>query len=942
MLLNKNTDINKFRSLPFWAWNDKLDADKLVEQIDWMHENGIGGFFMHARSGLVTEYMSEEWMKAIDTCVKRANELGMEAWAYDENGWPSGFAGGKLLEDIKNHDKYLTCTIGEYDENALVSYIDTGDKLIRSKGGEAATYLNVYEHYATSTADILNPEVTDKFIELTHEEYRKLYGEEFSKKLRGFFTDEPQYYRWDTTYTDMIVKYFSEVYGEDIFDGLGLLFLNREGYREFRYKFWYGLHKLMLENHSKRVFEWCDKNGVELTGHYVEETSLHGQMMCCGGVMPFYEYEHNPGIDWLGRYCDTNLSSRQALSVARQLGREKVLCEMYAATGWDITPRELKNLTENLYLNGINISCQHLLPYSERASRAHDFPAHFSKDNPWVRYNFKDYNDYFTYLGALLSESQENVKVAVLHPIHTAYLYYTKYEDAPDINVVAEINGKFGETLEKLNSKNIAYHFIDEVLFSKYGKIDGKSICCGECKYDYLVIPAGLETMDEFTEQMVSEYVKAGGKVLIDGEKPKFIAWKPFGYDYLNTNTSYDEIEAGMGYSVRYEGGQLLASVRSNGDDTVIFALNHSREESTLAKFDFGGKYTAFKKSYVGKAESEIVPLEFTLRPNESVMLVPVNETAELEKEFEVIVPKADYTVLSSDDNSLLLDCAKYSLDGENYSDTMYISLMFGELLEKRYAGDLYLKYNFDVDVVPESLSFSFAMLNVKGIYVNGNAIDFVDNGEFSSDNIAKHTTIGNNEIVVKLNYWQREHVYYVLFGENITEGLKNCLVYDSEIVSLVLKGDFAVYSKTGFKNGETYNVKLGENFVIAKKQDKLTSFIECGYPFFGGKITLKQNFTATKENVMLNLPFRWHTVRVFVNGKDLGLMMFDEYLDISSATTLGENELVLEMVVSGRNLLGPHHYLGEEEPTIVPPPVFAIESESDYRASYSFVETLI
>ena len=81
---------------------------------------------MHARGGLKTEYLGEKWFSCIEACSKKAEELGMEAYAYDENGWPSGFVGGKLLDDIENHDKYLTYTIGEYDENALVSYKMTG------------------------------------------------------------------------------------------------------------------------------------------------------------------------------------------------------------------------------------------------------------------------------------------------------------------------------------------------------------------------------------------------------------------------------------------------------------------------------------------------------------------------------------------------------------------------------------------------------------------------------------------------------------------------------------------------------------------------------------------------------------------------------------------------------------------------------------------------
>ena len=44
-----------YRGVPFWSWNDTLDKDELVRQVEWMNDNGIGGFFMHARGGLKTE-----------------------------------------------------------------------------------------------------------------------------------------------------------------------------------------------------------------------------------------------------------------------------------------------------------------------------------------------------------------------------------------------------------------------------------------------------------------------------------------------------------------------------------------------------------------------------------------------------------------------------------------------------------------------------------------------------------------------------------------------------------------------------------------------------------------------------------------------------------------------------------------------------------------------
>ena len=96
----KSTDlISAFcRPVPFWSWNDKLEPDELRRQIGAMQDAGMGGFFMHARGGLETEYLSEDWFRAVEASVDEAKKRGMQAWCYDENGWPSGFAGGKHQE----------------------------------------------------------------------------------------------------------------------------------------------------------------------------------------------------------------------------------------------------------------------------------------------------------------------------------------------------------------------------------------------------------------------------------------------------------------------------------------------------------------------------------------------------------------------------------------------------------------------------------------------------------------------------------------------------------------------------------------------------------------------------------------------------------------------------------------------------------------------------
>ena len=142
------------------------------------------------------------------------------------------------------------------------------------------------------------------------------------------------------------------------------------------------IHELFINGYAKTIYDWCEANGDKLTGHDVEESFLGGQMWCCGGVMPFYEYEHIPGIDYLGRDLSNDLAPRQLGSVCAQLGKQKALSEMFACCGWDVAPNEIKNIAEMQYAGGVNLMCQHLYPYSERGQRKRDYPAHYSDHLP--------------------------------------------------------------------------------------------------------------------------------------------------------------------------------------------------------------------------------------------------------------------------------------------------------------------------------------------------------------------------------------------------------------------------------------------------------------------------------------------------------------------------------------------------------------------------------
>ncbi|MGA9350577.1 MAG: glycoside hydrolase, partial [Anaerolineae bacterium] len=108
-----------FRAAPFWSWNDDLDPEELVRQVGLMDEAGWGGFFMHSRVGLVTPYLSEQWMECVRATVAEAKRRGMGAYLYDEDKWPSGFAGGLVPAQKR-----------EYRNLALVCKVDNRPAVI--------------------------------------------------------------------------------------------------------------------------------------------------------------------------------------------------------------------------------------------------------------------------------------------------------------------------------------------------------------------------------------------------------------------------------------------------------------------------------------------------------------------------------------------------------------------------------------------------------------------------------------------------------------------------------------------------------------------------------------------------------------------------------------------------------------------------------------------
>ena len=915
-------ELKEYRSIPFWSWNNYLDEAELCRQIEDMKAAGIGGFIMHARTGMKEDYLGEKWFSCIAACLKKAKELGMEAWAYDENGWPSGFVGGKLLEKEEFRARFLEYSVGAFDPSAFAVFVRQGNGFARTESEVPGTqeYHNVYLRVSPSNTDILNPEVTEAFIAETHEKYYARFKDSFGKELAGFFTDEPQYYRWGTPYTPVAEKEFAEE-GEDIRDGLIWLFVHSEEGYAFREKYYGTLNRLYVQNFYGKLYDWCEAHGCKLTGHSVEESILYGQMWGGAAVMPSYEYEHIPGIDWLGRDCGNELSPRQIGSAVAQLGKKIVLTETFGCSGYDVTPKELKSLGEYQYFNGINKMCQHLYPYSMAARGKIDFPPVFSPQGNWFE-DFKTFNDYFARLGYIVGETEDCYDIAVIHPIRDIWLDYIRSEDYESVK---ETEDAFSELLLQLRKRGVTYHFIDETLLAEYGKAESGALCVGKCSYRTVIVPK-MRTLASKTYELLQAF---GGKLCVLGDI-RYIDGKKCDVR-LNPNTGLDEILSSCSrFGFSCEDGRSVLTARKGAPGEFVFIKNLSRTEESRAHLSGAAeRYRALDLETL--EEYPLAGDEISLGGAESLILIKSeNARPAACNAGEEDITK-DFRIADVSENYLVLDYAQVAREGEDFGARRPIPGLFDDLLREDYKGKLRVRQTFTLkEKMPLKLIMERGDFTAE---VNGGAVQFRASAfdvNFLEADIGAFVQEGENELIYTLDFWQHDGVHFALFDPLATESVKNCLYFDTSIETAYLKGDFIV----------------GENFTLEKRRflppvtDKLC---DRGYPFFKGTLTLagKVKYSG-KGKAVLKLSGRFMVAEVYANGERTDIAL-DTKKDISPILREGENEVKIVLRSSLRNLFGPHHFI-IPEPMGVSPYNFDFRgfwekgNPPDYTDEYHFV----
>ncbi|MGW8178808.1 MAG: glycosyl hydrolase, partial [bacterium] len=347
----------QYSSGPLWVWNDMLTEEQIRSTLRDLAGQKVKQAFVHPRPGLMTPYLSEDWFRLWKVALDEAERLDMNIWIYDENSYPSGFAGGLLPEAMpRSRGRGLVFrdeTRPQWDGETALVYRLTGDgyeniteQARYRKSLPEGRYLVARWELAKPSGwfagkyyvDLLKPGVTEKFIEITFDAYQRQVGDQFGDRVPGIFTDEPHLWAEEGVHwNEHLCEEFRKRWHYDMEDQFPALVHSMGDWRRVRHNYQQLLLEQFVEHWGKPCYEWCERHGLEFTGHYWE----HGWPDASHGPdnMAMYAWHQRPAIDNLmnvytedvhGQFGNSR-TVKELSSVANQLDRKRTLCEAYGA-----------------------------------------------------------------------------------------------------------------------------------------------------------------------------------------------------------------------------------------------------------------------------------------------------------------------------------------------------------------------------------------------------------------------------------------------------------------------------------------------------------------------------------------------------------------------------------------------------------------------------------
>ncbi len=967
---------SEYRGTPFWAWNSDLKAEELCRQIDVFKKMGLGGFHMHVRTGMSTHYLSDEFMSLIKCCCEKADKEHMLAWLYDEDRWPSGAAGGLVTKDEEYRARCLLMTtvpcentdseaeiidsraeggregkgwlIACYDvildENGLLRDYKLISENDEAEGTKWYAYIKIHAPspwYNNQTyLDTLNPKAVKRFVEVTHERYKEVIGEHFGNVVPAIFTDEPQFTRKKVLanstdkddilmpWTDDFADTYKAQYGENILASLPEIFWELPDGKVSLTRYHYHDHvsERFSEAFADVCGEWCRENGIALTGHMMEEPSLHSQTAALGEAMRSYRGFDLPGIDMLCASFEFT-TAKQAQSAVHQFGREGMLSELYGVTGWDYDFRGYKLHGDWQACLGVTIRVPHLSWYAMGGEAKRDYPASIHYQSPWWE-EFSYLEDHFARVNTAMTRGKPVVRVGIIHPVESFWLHWGPNDKTALIR--ENMDAKFKNLADWLLKGSIDFNYISESLFPSLCENAAAPLKVGEMEYDAVIVP-DCETLRATTLERLEAFADAGGKLIFLGNAPTLIDGIPSDKGKAlyekSTVVSFDRakilevLDENREVTLRYSNGRLsdefIYQLRRDGNSKWLFIsrcaepYNKDCVREHHLRITVRGELTPYIYDTISGDISPVAceyingntVIEKTMYEYDSLLLRLDNGKAQSDAPAQKEYSLSDATAMPSlvpytlsERNALLLDTAEFSLDGGEFmaeEEILRLDNVCRRILGfVERGGSVAQPWVLDPETIEHYVTLRF---NIRSDIAYSGAELALEDAEKAK------ITFNGEDVATSITGWYTDKDIKTVPIPEIKKG--------ENILEITLPFGKRTNTEWCYLLGN-FGVKLaGREKVITALPEKLGfgSITSQGLPFYGGNVTY--HLEAEGENLQIDATqYKGALISVSVDGEAAGRIVYPPYILELDGLAAGSHKVDVTLFGNRYNAFGPVH----------------------------------
>ncbi|MCX6334475.1 MAG: glycosyl hydrolase [Bacteroidia bacterium] len=552
----------------WWGWDGRMSDTVIKRDLDRIKAMGFRGVMVEAGYGMTAKYLSPEWFSLVKIAIDEAKTRGMKVWIEDEGKYPSGFAGGKFSTerpdlkmqglvvterfDVKPGEKIerklpwysISAAAFNSDDNSCKT-LDVSSGVLDWTAPEGSWRIFIAGHRFRSSVtrsvnnpargkdttaslmDYLNPLATRQFIDWTHVQYKKYFGEEFGKTFMGVMGDEPDFAY--TPWTPKILDEFKKRKGYDVTPWLASFFvpqLNEEAKRA-KADYWDVWSDLFRDNFFTLQADWCRENNIEYIVHLNHEDQLPGLVRSSGDFFKNMRNVAVPGVDaiwaqiWIDQVADY---PKLASSAAHLYGKPRAFTESFAAFTHKPSVSQAKWVLDYQMVRGLNsIQVMFMSASTPRATPAPSAPSQqrpSTQPAPSISFfltdTFPPVAQYINRAAYLLSQGRPAASIGVYFP--SMSLWYGDNES----------NTSALDLARQLMENQRDFDFVDEQALTSILKTeDGALKNLSGQSYQTIIVPS-ISVISKASLIKLQEFAASGGKVIFAGNLPSLTVEQSF------------------------------------------------------------------------------------------------------------------------------------------------------------------------------------------------------------------------------------------------------------------------------------------------------------------------------------------------------------------------------------------------------------------------------